>query len=516
MVVPGEEGLRLGGCDPGKRRMYRCYVPGLEGVWAPAVHSNCIHNELAALSLRTMGETPKDPFYEGAWESHVEERFKSMRLMTKRMGLQRWTRDEVVATYSGALRRRYQEAMESLDDEELGNADFKLRAFLKGEKFDPLLKVSKPRMICPRSPRYNLELARFLKPLEHLLWKKWKFGHGVRPTRVSGKGLNGRERAALIKEKMDSVGDCLVFEVDGKAFEAHVTREQLLLEHSVYKAAYPNNVELNRLLAVQLELKGKTSGGVKFSRPGCRASGDFNTGLGNTLLMGNFVIAAMERGGFDFKWTVLADGDNCLLFVDRVRGAGVAGMFAELVSSVCSHEMTVEKPTSIFEEVVFGQSRPCYTEAGYTMVRDPYKVLSGAFCGYRHFHDKMFAPRLIRGISLAELSLARGLPVLDAYFSTASRLTAGFKSLQNAEFFFEGHLINVKDPGPLAVTAEARTSFELAWGIGVEEQLRMERYLVEGLERDLLNILRSGNWLRTVREIYHGRGPLHGDNTCVL
>nr|QXN75445.1 MAG: RNA-dependent RNA polymerase [Grapevine-associated tombus-like virus 4] len=492
--------------------MYRCFVPRVEGVWAPAVHSNCMHNEVAALGLRTMGPTPEDPISEGVFDKHVEEEFKKLRLMMKRLGIRRKSREEIVAGYSGALRRRYQEASESLDDEELGNQDYKLRAFLKGEKFNPLLKVSKPRMICPRSPRYNLELARYLKPLEHALWKKWKVGHNCPKTRVSGKGLNGRERASLIKEKMDSVGDCLVFEVDGKAFEAHVSREQLLLEHSVYKAAYPGCVDLQNLLQCQLTLKGKTAAGIKFERDGCRASGDFNTGLGNTMLMGSFVIAAMNKAGYGFKWTVLADGDNCLLFVERRYASGVVERFAELVRSVCSHEMTVEKPTTILEGVVFGQSRPCATEAGYTMVRDPYKVLSGAFCGYRHFHEKQFAPRLIRGIALAELSLARGLPVLGAYFQTAAHLTRRFKALRNPEFFLEGHLINVVDPGPLNVTAEARTSFALAWGIGVEEQLALEQSLTDLLSAELLPTLQRAAWLDDVVEVVHGRGALNGDN----
>jgi hypothetical protein len=101
---------------------------------------------------------------------------------------------------------------------------------------------------------------------------------------------------------------------------------------------------------------------------------------------------------------------------------------------------------------------------------------------------------------------------LDAYFSTVARLTSSFKLPRDVGFFLEGHLINVRDPGELAVTTEARISFELAWGIGVGEQLELEKRLVEDLERDFLSVLRSGRWLENLTEVYHGPG-LRGVNT---
>lgn len=502
-------------CNPGKRRMYRCYVPGLEGVWAPAVHSNCRHNELAALGLRTMGPTPEEKLLNGRWHQTIDDAFKKHRIRAKQFNLQPWSLDRVAQSYKGRLGRRYAEARASLETEWLNSDDVKLSAFLKGEKFNPLVKVSKPRMICPRSPRYNLLLASYLKPYEHALWNDWVVGHKCEQTRVSGKGLNGFERAELIRRKMETVGDCTVFEVDGKAFEAHVTKWQLsMLEHPVYKAAYPGDQTLAHMLRVQEVLSGKTAGGTRFARQGCRASGDFNTGLGNTLLMGTFVICAMECLDCDFPWTVLADGDNCLLFVDRLKGKRVVDEFAGVLSSICSHEMTVEKPVTVLEQVVFGQSKPCFTEQGYKMVRDPFKVISGAFCGYRHFHDKKFAPRLIRGIAQAELSLARGLPLLDAYFGEAERLTRKYKEIRRLEDFLEGHLVHLPpDTGPVGVSMAARTSFDLAWGIGPDEQVRLERLLVAGLRRDFNRILDSGHWLSNVVEVMHGKVEAGGYNT---
>lgn len=514
MLVPAEGGSSMRCDGVRRRRMFRCFVPAVEGVWLPAVHASCLHNEVAALALRTMGPTPTDPLVNGSWPLEVRRVFTELRVLVKKCNLEPWPLERVVASYKGALRRRYEQARLSLEDEGLGRRDFFLSGFLKAEKFNPLAKVSKPRLINPRSPRYNLVLASFLKPLEHALWQKWKVGWNCRPTRVSGKGLNPHERAVLVERKMASVGDCVVFEVDGKAFEAHVTRDQLLLEQSVYRAAYPCDPTLGRLLQVQLGLRGRTSGGVKYGRQGGRASGDFNTGLGNTILMGCFVIAAMRTLGTRHRWTVLADGDNCLLFLERALASSVHARFADLIRGVCAHEMTVEKPVTLLEQVTFGQSRPVRTARGLVMVRDPWKVLSGAFCGYRHYTDRSFSPRLIRAVAQAEASLSRGVPVLGPYFACAEALTRRYRPLREPDAFLPYHLLGVADPGPVPVTSEARRSFELAFGIGAEEQRWLEARLCDILRRHLIRVLDSGEWLNRTVQPVNGAGVSHAEDTA--
>ncbi|QKN84402.1 RNA dependent RNA polymerase [Rice Tombus-like virus 2] len=493
--------------------MYRVYVPEVEGVWAPAVHANCEHNEAAAMKLRTLGPTPDDPV---AFPQEVLDEFAHLRLLVKRFNLQKWSLAQTASTYTGRLRRRYEEALVSLRDEWLQPRDFKLEAFLKGEKFDPTKKVSKPRMICPRSSRYNLVLASYLKPLEHALWKHWKKGWGCRRTRVSAKGLNGAHRAALIADKFEEVGDCVCFEIDGKAFEAHITKRQLRLEHGVYKAAYGSR-ELADLLSCQLELKGVTAGGMKFKRDGCRASGDFNTGLGNTLLMGAFTSACVDRffsSNPNSRVSILADGDNALIFVDRAHAAELRGSFRSIMSGLCAHEMEVENPVDVLEQTVFGQSQPVETVEGLKMVRNLHKTLAGAFCNYRHYDKKNFAVSLVHEIALAELSLNRGVPILQPYFNEVVRITRGCRRVKNAENFLEGHLIGVSvSDKTIPLTPSSRLSFERAYGLDPREQIRLEHELCAALRRDLPQVLSRGTWLKNVTEVAHGK---QGESTTRL
>lgn len=251
-------------CDPSRRRMFWCHIPEIEGCWAPAVHSNCVHNEHRALVMRTLGPTPAYPP-----NNYGRRVYRDFRRLVRRAKLVPWEESRVVESYSGRLAARYEEARESLVmDGELGKRDTTLKSFVKAEKFNPLLKPSKPRLINARSPRFNLRLATYLKPLEHFLWRVLRTRcRGVRKTRVVGKGLNGRQRAKLIADKKEAIGEgCTVFEVDGKAFEAHVTVDEISFEHGVYLAAYNSDPELSRMLDCQRRLKGVTSCGIKYER----------------------------------------------------------------------------------------------------------------------------------------------------------------------------------------------------------------------------------------------------------
>lgn len=484
-------------CDPARRRMYWCHVPRTEGVWLPGVHTDCVHNEEAALLMRTMGPTPPFPDH-----PLYKREFRSLQRLAKKLSVDRWTRKRVVESYSGKLRRRYAEADTLIETDGLDLVkETKLKAFLKAEKFNPLKKASKPRMIMPRDPKYNLELSTFLKPLEHALWRRIKgVCRGVRPTRQVGKGLNPRARAELIACKMGNVGSgCVVFEVDGKSFESHITVDDLDLEHSVYLAAFGRDRHLQRLLSYQLELKGRTANGIKFRRLGARASGDPNTGLGNTLIMLAACRAAMafliDESQTRIRYDLLADGDNCLIFVQDTKAGYVWSNFARAASTVSSQELAVENPVSRLEHVVFGQSKPVLSSEGfYTMVRDPWKVLSGAFSGHKHYHDMTFGSKVLRAVSQGELALARGVPVLQAYFQQAVFLTRYVPELPHPEDVLEGRVLELlrssgrtlretlSSVSTVPVTDASRRSFADAFGISIEMQHALEENLVRNLD----------------------------------
>lgn len=448
---------------------------GLEGTWVPGVHASCGRCEVAALMMRSLAPLPVPA--DSPLQGEPLGVFARLEVLAGRYGGTRWSYLETAESYTGSLRRRYLEAERSLRvDGPLRSSDSYLRAFLKAEKL-PASKDCKPRLIFPRSPRYNLALASWLKPFEHWLWgyltARRLFGGSN--TRVSAKGLNPRRRANLIQRKLNGLKDGVCFEVDGKAFEAHVTSGQVVAEHRVYRAAYPRDSGLTRVLARQV-FRGVTTHGARFSRPGGRASGDFNTGMGNTLIMLAVVVGVLKS--YRCKFDVLADGDNALIFLEGATLGRVLQDFAARVLATSGHEFTLERPVSYMEGVRFGRSAPVFLGdgLGWTMVREPESVLSGAYASHRWLREPVYGRRWVGGVARCELSLARGVPVLQSAALSVLEQTVGLKDVREealADYFVVGAWL-ARAEDAIAPTLACRISFERAFGWSIERQLLAE------------------------------------------
>lgn len=459
-----------------RRQMWVAWRTGLLGTWTPGVHANCIHNEIAALAWRSLAPLPLGP--DPVLSRSVLSAYAKVGSIASRYRGERWSYLETALSYKGAMKRRYLEAERSLrEDGPLGKKDWTLRAFLKAEKTGAA-KDAKPRMIFPRSPRFNLVVASWLKPFEHWLWgfltarRLFKGSN----TRVVAKGLSPRQRAGLIVRKLSEFKEGICFEVDGKAFEAHVTKPHLKQEHRIYKKAYPGDAELAEVLGLQV-FKGTTSNGVRFSRSGGRASGDFNTGMGNSLIMLANCVGVLRT--YHVHFDLLVDGDNALVFLERVDSDRVRQTFARDVLLAGGFEMTLEKPVSYIEGIRFGRSAPLWLGSFWTMVREPWSVLSGAYASHRWLREPRFGRRWVKGVAMCELSLALGVPVLQAAALSVLRQVAdsGPAPVEAlADYFVVGAwLAEAKDVVPVCV--EARLSFERAFGISVDEQLAWEASL---------------------------------------
>lgn len=463
-----------------------CPAP-IPGTWVPSVHSVCGHNVLASLLKRQLGTTPAPADEKMACLNAAFGRFKRLARLYRQVGGRRWTLERTAASYSGSLGRRYSEALRSIhEDGPVNRRDMKLDAFLKAEKFDGEVKLMKPRLIFPRSPRYNLWLASWLKPFEHWLWPRLTgvAQRGVPPSRVSAKGLNPTARAELIQRKMSHFSSCIVFEVDGAAFEAHLLKRHLQLEQSVYSTAYEGDPLLASALSCQLQLKGRV-GPIRFSRSGGRASGDFNTGMGNTLIVLSCVHAIM-RASCAKRWDTLADGDNALVFVERSFASQARKAFA-LSPQLTGQEFVLERPVDVLEAVRFGQSAPVFCGDTYRMVRDPWKVISYASSSHKHLREASFASPYIAAVAMCEGSLARGVPVLSAYLEGLYRAAGGAPRARALKRALEEYrwLVDPRAVGSTLamppVSMEARLSFSRAFGVSVDEQVRLEDLFASAL-----------------------------------
>nr|QHD64746.1 RdRp [Plasmopara viticola lesion associated ambiguivirus 2] len=460
--------------------MMSAWLTGVEGTWVPSCHATCTCNEVAALLKRSLGCTPT-PL--DSRRGDLSASFGWLRSVAAGLGVSPVSHRDIVLGYKGRMRTRYEEAERSLlEDGPVVSADARLGAFLKAEKFNGMQKVAKPRMIFPRSYRYNLELATRLKPFEHALWpklrapKRW----GVPRTRVVGKGLGPRARASLVVKKFEGIGaGCVCFEVDASSWEAHQDEWQLVEEHRIYAAAFPGDSQLQSLLAKQLRNKGVTSGGVKFSRVGGRASGDLNTGMGNTLLMLAICDSVLRRFGLS-KYDLLVDGDNALIFLPGSEATPVIEGFHQRALECSGHEMVLERPVTVIEEVRFGQSAPVCVDGVWTMCRDYRKIFSQGTSSHVHLRHRKFALSFLRGVALCELSLAQGLPLVQVWADLLRQATEGSPAA-SPDFYRDYLEIGAtlsESVSMREVSITTRESFSRAFGISVEDQLLVERSLV--------------------------------------
>jgi len=475
--------------------MWVAWRTGLPGTWVPGVHASCQHNEIAALAWRSLAPLPKG--YACRVVGGPLAAFRKLSGIARSYRGHQWSYLDTALSYSGAMRRRYLDAERSLAvDGPLCARDAVLRAFLKAEKLAPG-KDAKPRMIFPRSPRYNLVLASWLKPFEHWLWGVLTAERlfGGTKSRVVGKGLSPRRRANLVVRKFRQFRDCVVFEVDGKAFEAHVTKDALRLEHGVYKAAFPADEALAQVLGYQ-RFAGTTQSGVKFSRSGGRASGDFNTGMGNTLIMLALCVGVLN--GYRVRYDLLVDGDNALVFLERCNAGRVRQTFGQDVLDASGFEFTLEKPVSYIEGIRFGRSAPVWLGSYWTMVRCPFSVLSGAYASHRWLREPSFGARWANGVARCELSLARGVPVLQAAAlsvlrATASRSKVPVEAL--SDMFVLGAWL-AEETDAVDISPEARVSFERAFGLSAEVQMAWESHLYRVRFGHPMGVLSMPPWSR--------------------
>lgn len=440
------------------------------------MHEGCACNELIGITNRVLGETPPPK----------EEAIRAMRKEIDRMSdrvrqLKPLKLSEVVETFTGAKRALYQRAYESLQVDPLTRDDARIKAFVKAEKLNPGAKVNPdPRMIQARNPRYNLVIAKYLRPIEHYIYAL----RGPSKLRQVAKGLNQVDRATLLKQKFARFADPVCLSLDASRFDKHVSEPVLRLEHRFYTNLMPNEPELNLLLNYQISNKCRSRNGFKYICKGGRMSGDINTALGNCLIMVAMTRTNMRRLsdqiGEKIGYELMDDGDDCLVVTERCHLPHVIGGLPKLFLD-CGFVLKVEGVTDNMRQVDFCQSRMAIGAGGDIMVRDWRKVLSHACVGVKQWLD----PKCVRGmiglVGECELALSAGVPILQEFALALSRIAGGQKlherNLVGTGYEYRLRMEQQRYTSPVEITDEARLAFEEAFDTPIWEQLHVEQYL---------------------------------------
>lgn len=379
--------------------------------------------------------------------------------------------DSFVAMYSGRKATIYQAAVESLMIRPVAWKDAFLSTFVKAEKVVPTASKPDPapRVIQPRSPRYNVEVGRFLKPLEHLVYASIKKMWGE-PVVMKGYTVEGV--AGILRTKWDRFKNPVAIGLDASRFDQHVSGDALEWEHSVYLSCFhgAERAELAKLLGWQVNNRGfgrTTQGTVKYRVRGCRMSGDMNTALGNCLIMCGLVWTLLKERGVTAS--LVNNGDDCVVIMEErdldVFSAGIREWFLEF-----GFTMKVEDPVRTFERIEFCRMHPVWAGDMWVMVRNPLDAISRDLTTILSLPSLSAARKWWHAVGLGGMSITNGVPVFHALYVSMLRAGTPGRTHMDPWLSESGFMRLESKRVPQPITPEARYSFWLAFGITPDAQ----------------------------------------------
>lgn len=417
------------------------YEPG----WKVAIHGSCICNEIIALSNRHLIDRSYIRFNPGYFKRMCKPLLARLPQDVTPMSYY-----DIINHYSCGKKKVYIRALEKIRAVGYDRRWSYVKMFVKPDKYaESEIHAKAPRAIQYRDPAFNLLIARFLKPFEEQFYKSDDIA----------KGKNVQQRARICIEKYQMFEQPLVIMLDHSKFDSTVNVEHLKMKHKAYHRCF-NNSALKNLLKCQLKNKGFSKNGIRYTIKGTVMSGDYDTGLGNTLI--NWLV--LHSWCRKIKHEVFIDGDDSLVFIDRRDFSKLSFDHFEKMGFETKMEITTDLQQAEFcqSKIIFGQI-PCF-------VRNPYRMISHSNVSLKRYPAKLW-PNILAGRGICELVLNRGIPIgqhLGAYY-----LVPGLKPIWDPEDFYK-FKIN-KDTVACEITDEARYSYYEAFGIDINQQLAIEQ-----------------------------------------
>lgn len=384
----------------------------------------------------------------------------------------RMTRTQFVQSRPAEKRKVYMNALQSLKRLPVRKRDARIdSAFVKCEKINGKKGDPAPRIIQPRSPRYNLEVGCYLTAAEHHIYKAIDALWGG-PTVM--KGYNAEQLGGHIADAWNEFKDPVALGLDASRFDQHVSVEALEFEHGIYNAIFKDD-QLARLLSWQLLNEGIARADdaiFKYSKPGSRMSGDMNTSLGNIIIMTLMVRWFLESRRV--KGRLINNGDDCTLIFERADLERVLdGLHAWFLQY--GFNIVQEPVVDVIERIEFCQMHPVLVGDQFIMVRNFAQSLSKDAISIRS-RNAIEMRSWLWCVGKCGLAIASGVPVQQSYYECLLRAGSQGKRWKNVGDNNSG--LSRFSSGMSAQSREVlpatRASFQRAFGIQPSEQVSLE------------------------------------------
>jgi hypothetical protein len=424
--------------------------------------------------------TPPPQPMPGVYDNRLR---KVSKLLTQILPLTtRYSKQQFVDCYSGRRKDAYQKAADSLNVRGIQRKDAHLKAFVKAEK---VAAGSAPRCIQPRDPRYNIEVGRFIKPIESRVYKViakiWNSKHTVM------KGLNSHQVGAEMSNMWNKFKKPVAVGLDASRFDQHCSVDALKWEHAQYVKCFRSKDDrkyLSKLLSWQLVNIGRgfcSDGKIKYKKLGSRMSGDMNTALGNCLIMSSLIWAYCDSK--NIRAQLANNGDDCTVIMEKSSlksfQSGLEQWFLDM-----GYNMKVEKPVYNLEQVEFCQSHPVYDGQQWLMVRNCTALLKDSISLFP-LDTEGGTRKWLDAVGQGGCALANGVPIWENYYNWFNRSSGNLKIAKGNH----KHKHGIKDHTSLetgmmqlakgmkrepGITQYCRYSFWLAFGVLPDYQIAVE------------------------------------------
>lgn len=463
---------------PGPHKLRKLYAQNFMGTGLNyRVHNHSFQNLRRGLLERVFYVEDKEKGGLKACPSPHQGAFKELAYLRRRFAqmCRRHTRistEEFVDCYHGRKKTIYQNAAASLTDRPLDRKDAALKTFIKAEKFCVEMKPDPaPRVIQPRSPRYNTELGVYLKKYEHDAYRALdKIWGGV----TVMKGYSVEEVGEHISSAWGQFQIPVAIGFDMSRFDQHVSVPALQFEHSCYLEAFKYDRRLQTLLSWQLKNFGSgfaDNGVIRYKVNGCRMSGDMNTALGNCLLACLITKHLMR----DLNCRLVNNGDDCVLFCESTD---LPHVVSNLTTGWRKFGFTciAEDPVYTLEEVRFCQMAPVFDGDQYIMVRDPRVSMSKDSYSLVHWNNEKNAKQWMSSVGKCGERITGGVPIVQNFYRKYQQVAGEVKENGISEASAAGiYMMSRFSKRAFAPPSEeSRYSFFLAFGILPDAQIAAE------------------------------------------
>ena len=389
------------------------------------------------------------------------------------------TISSVLNLWHGPKLAVYTRAYESLLVSGLTRRDAFLKTFVKCEKIDASKDDPAPRVIQPRSPRYNLELAAYLKPHEKEFYRRIDkmFDTDGLGDKTIFKGMDASQVAEQLILKSSRFNDPVYIGLDASRFDQHVSDIALRWEHDVYLGSFVYGLaRLRKLLRWQIYNEGRAwlrDGKIKYRVVGRRMSGDMNTSLGNCLIMSSMVHSYLRQKNLG-KFALANNGDDCVVVIERKHLRAINDLPQWFLAM--GFNMKVEAPVTDLRQVTFCQVN-VLTSPGYNIcVRNPRIALSKDLHSCFPFTHEHQYREWLTSCGTCGLNSHRGVPILESFYQSFPQGAITDSGIQaRLDHRYEYSIVGgARD---CEISDEMRHSMWVAFGYTPDAQLALEEQL---------------------------------------